>query len=500
MSKCFALVLALLCTSALPAQAEHPPIMWFQPGANAQWLRTPEGVARMMQKCRRAGVKIVVFEIEQRGYLTYPSALGPHLSGVKEWSYPKGYDLLGTGLREAHRHGLKLYIGRSYGSPQRRPDGLFRAYQLHDYVIAPDGWPSLVTQTNGKREPDWLVVYHPKFGQTTRTDDSGIEVIVVGGRVTEVRQQGNSPIPPDGYVISGSGYLRRILAEHYSVGGQVAITAYPSIIRNDLMPNGADLLNPFLPDNQAQSFRIMREALTRYRVDGIMMDYVRFLGYNTDFSDFSRRSFEEFLGQTVEHWPEDILTWQPQPKEQVMVPGPLFREWSMWRAMIVKQYFEDHRKLVHSIRPGLPFGDYVGAWYPTYNEVGVNWASDRFFPRYPWVLPGYNLTGYADNLDFLCVGLYYQHISITDAAAAGSGPVWSIEGGADLAREVVKGATPVIGTLYILVYKGKPEQFRQAVLTVRRKTDGVGIFDACYIESYGWWDLLREVLQEPIGR
>ena len=499
MCRLLALLALLVVLAAPPAQAEQPPIIWFQPGANAQWLRTPEGVARMMAKCRRAGIKIVVFDIEQRGYFTYPSRYGPHISEIKQWGYPPGYDLIKLGLREAHRRGLKLYINRAYGNPELHPEWRFEHYQLCDFAYAPDGWPLLITRSNGRRGINELVIYHPNFGKTTGTDDNGTEVVVVGDRVQEVRVQGNSPIPPDGFVLSGSGYVGRMLTEHYQAGGQVRIVSSPWIVRSDLVAGEDDMCNPFLPANKERCFRVMREALKRYPVDGIMMDFVRYLGYDTDFGDFSRASFEDFLGKRAEHWPEDILTWQRVERKQVMRPGPLFREWSMWRAMAVKQYFEDHRRLVHSLRPGLPYADYVGAWYPTYNEVGVNWASDRYYPRYDWVLPGYSMTGYAGDLSFLCVGLYYKHVTIAEAAADGSGPVWSIEGGADLAREVVKGATPVIGTLYVLLHKGNPEQFRQAVLMARRKTDGAGIFDASYIESYGWWELLREALREPLS-
>jgi hypothetical protein len=178
-----------------------------------------------------------------------------------------------------------------------------------------------------------------------------------------------------------------------------------------------------------------------------------------------------------------------------MVPGPLFGQWSMWRAMTVRQYLQDNIRMVKAIDPRLPVGDYVGGWYPVYNEVGVNWASDRYYPDYTWAPPGYNMTGYAGDLDFLCVGLYYSQVTSVEAVLRGQ-PTWkSVEGGSDLAKQVVRGATPVIGTLFVLDYKDRPEAFREAILMARRKTGTVAIFDASYLEDYGWWEVLRSALR-----
>ena len=59
-----------------------------------------------------------------------------------------------------------------------------------------------------------LVQLTPAFGSRTRTDGRGVEATVNAGVVTRLREGGNSRIPADGYVLSGSGdaasFLRRV--------------------------------------------------------------------------------------------------------------------------------------------------------------------------------------------------------------------------------------------------------------------------------------------------
>lgn len=57
-----------------------------------------------------------------------------------------------------------------------------------------------------ERNSNTVVVYNRWQGDTTGTNDSGVEVIVYDGKVINVvRGAGNSPIPPDGFVVSAHG-------------------------------------------------------------------------------------------------------------------------------------------------------------------------------------------------------------------------------------------------------------------------------------------------------
>lgn len=66
-----------------------------------------------------------------------------------------------------------------------------------------------VSGLNRPRADNELIIFTPEFHRTTLTDQTGLEVIVRRGRVTEIRdQKGSSMIPADGFVISATGTAR----------------------------------------------------------------------------------------------------------------------------------------------------------------------------------------------------------------------------------------------------------------------------------------------------
>ncbi|MDR5684050.1 MAG: phosphodiester glycosidase family protein [Armatimonadota bacterium] len=66
---------------------------------------------------------------------------------------------------------------------------------------------------NRARRADETILYTPRYDATTRTNFAGIEVVVGGGVVQQVRVgAGNSTIPADGFVLSGHGAARAALS------------------------------------------------------------------------------------------------------------------------------------------------------------------------------------------------------------------------------------------------------------------------------------------------
>lgn len=51
-----------------------------------------------------------------------------------------------------------------------------------------------------------------------------------------------------------------------------------------------------------------------------MLDRVRYDGISADFSFLSRKKFEEYIGQKVEKYPEDIFEWR-QDENKVLSEG-----------------------------------------------------------------------------------------------------------------------------------------------------------------------------------
>ena len=77
---------------------------------------------------------------------------------------------------------------------------------------------------------------------------------------------------------------------------------------------------------------------------------------------------------------------------------------------------------------------------------------------------------------------------------------YSVEGSAKIAMSVTKGVLPVYGSLYVEQYEWEsdPDQFRRAVEMVRKKTDGVMIFDLVHLERYGYWDYLEQGIRADV--
>ena len=88
-------------------------------------------------------------------------------------------------------------------------------------VFVAEEWLAQISGLNRPRLTDELIIYTPIYGSWTGTNDYGFEVTVVDGTVTNV-QIGNSPIPPNGVVLSGHGLNREVLSQ-LAVGDEVAI-------------------------------------------------------------------------------------------------------------------------------------------------------------------------------------------------------------------------------------------------------------------------------------
>lgn len=276
------------------------------------------------------------------------------------------------------------------------------------------------------------------------------------------------------------------------------------------------MLNPCDPQVQEYQLDILKEFITKYPdTDGLIFDRVRYDEMTSDFSELSRRQFEEHTGIRVENFPEDILSWYGEDGSlrEKWELGRYAKPWIEWRAGVIRAFLEKTRKALKEISPELMIGDYTGAWYPTYWQVGVNWASKEYdpsaVPEYSrWATSTYKNTGYAELLDVYMTGLYYSLITKDDVDKA-TGVVgqrseagmddsltycYSIEGGAEMAESITMGAVPVTGSIYVEQYKDDFSLFAPAVKQALRSTDGVMIFDICHLIKHGLWDDLKEAM------
>lgn len=446
MGKRFIIILLAVCIAGGCAMVERHQkreaervILWLDGTANFERLGTEEGIESVFDKARDIGVTDLVLCIKRpNGYVLYDSAYAPQLKEWQGFRRADDFEFVNTAMYHARQRGMKLHLSLNIFSEGNRTGETGRVY--YD-------------------KSEWQTVLYTPEGLVPMIDyDKGYNIFT----------------------------------------------------------------NPALPEVQEYQLTLLREAAEKYHPDGIILDRCRYHNLTSDFSDYSREQFEEYMVRTrnmskpvITNWPQDILTWKSDQYamyDRSYEPGPYFREWLEWRAGNIRQFVEKARETVKSVDSDIEFANYVGAWYPVYYELGVNWASHTFdvSREYDWATPEYKKTGFAELFDWLMVGNYFYEVTIEELQTAdtlgtrtedgmGEGrEYWySVEGSAQISMEVTKGVIPVYGSLYVVQYAdhNDPCQFRKAIETLRRITDGVMIFDLVHLEQYGYWDAFEEGLK-----
>lgn len=146
---------------------------------------------------------------------------------------------------------------------------------------------------------------------------------------------------------------------------------------------------------------------------------------------------------------------------------------------MIKEFLSRARKEVKDVNPVLKVGVYTGAWYESYYNVGVNWASDKYVPKYPWATEKYGKQGYAELLDVYMSGFYYENISDRNIR---------------MVKDVLGGAVPLTGSICVSIYRGNLNGFINNMNELQSCEGGVMIFDLSHIVHYGWWEPLKKAL------
>lgn len=203
----------------------------------------------------------------------------------------------------------------------------------------------------------------------------------------------------------------------------------------------AKFFNPVRDDVQEYVIKIL-EDLARYpQLDGIVLDRGRFDGFESDFSTYTRQKFETYIGETVQNFPNDIL---PPGTKVGQLPNPLpkhFKKWLEFRVKVIHDFVVKARTRVKAVNPEIDFGVYVGGWYSSYYDVGVNWASPNYSTssKYSWATNDYKNFGYADHMDFILIGAYAAADRVYGQSE------WTMQGFTLKAKEVTMGAAPISG-------------------------------------------------------
>lgn len=447
----------------------------------------------------RAGINTLIVDVKPlSGEVLYNSKYAPRLGEVDGKRFPKSFDLLAAIVEEGHSAGLPMHAAVNLFSEGHRRWSRGPAYDHPEWQVTM--YEAVRTATLGNQsirielvdpwEPmDAPAVYTRRSGTSVAPEAGRRYIVIEGAAVSAIVDEpaGGIRVPEDGCIIA----LPASCAAAIRPGDEVTWRAVP-VFRSaaeSMAPSFGIFVNPIGPAREYE-LRMIQEIVSGYDIDGIVFDRMRYPNLYADFSSTSREAFEAWLGRGALRWPEDVFTINDVPW-LAPIQGKYYKEWLEWRARQIRNFVEEAVELIRSIKPSVRVGVYVGSWYESYYEVGVNWGSAKFRPGYDWMTPTYDETGFAELFDYICTGCYYPLATRADARACRQPEGATVEAACQVSRQAVGDASCLYGSLYLRDYRGNPRGFNSAIEAAEQHTDGVMLFDLIYLEEYGWWPMLE---------
>lgn len=250
-------------------------------------------------------------------------------------------------------------------------------------------------------------------------------------------------------------------------------------------------LNPVNEDVQNYILSIIGD-LAKYDLDGIFLDRCRFNDLSGDFSDYTKQKFEAYIGATISNFPDDVVVPGTVAGNLPSTLPKYFKKWLEFRAKVIHDFIVKARNEVKFANPKIQFGVYVGAWYSTYYDVGVNWASPKYDPSdtYSWASVDYKKYGYADQLDFMLLGAYASADNVY-----GSGE-WTMQGFCKNAKTLLAGDVdfaggPDVGNWTIPSGTDAGQAVTNSVDACINGGNGYFVFDISSVKSNNYWLYLK---------
>lgn len=285
----------------------------------------------------------------------------------------------------------------------------------------------------------------------------------------------------------------------------------------------SSFLNPAAPEVQELTINIIKEAATKYNPDGIILDYCRYPGIYAEFSDLSKELFVQFLEEKYDDsqakfmdFPKDIVnSWKANGSNATPdATGKYFKKWLYFRAKVLRDFFAKTREELKSVAPNVDLGAYSGAWYSSYYEVGNNYASETYDPFNDeeltfssFAIPGFQETGYAEQLDLFLSGNYYKQLYLADNPATAHLKYhwWSVEGSMNGIEYITRNKVPVYSSIDVgnTAFDSEEDISKTISYMYNRSNGGVMIFDVCHVTvprynpfRKGLWDAVEAGLKQ----
>jgi uncharacterized lipoprotein YddW (UPF0748 family) len=473
-------------------------VLWIDATANIERYNSEEKIISLVEKIADSGFNTIVFDVKPiSSEMVYPSAFAPKLT---EW---KGkilgeFDPAGLMVREARINGLSIFFSMNAfcdghrlvnrGPGFARPEEQCVVYESKPIVVI--GENKYETAATLDTTKIMVSADYQKAPEPTKPDPNDSNAIPpqpipfasIGFNKFGFPLPAGASIPRGGFVLTAVGANADTLNNAVTAGGKVSWESQDSFVN---MAAAQDkqyplITSPTHPAVRTRLFNLVREAMVSYSPDGIIFDdRLRYSGLNGDFSPSARDAFESYVKQPV-NWPEDIykITYNYNGGLQKgLKPGKFYEAWLGWRALTLRQFVVDARKLVQSIKPSAQLGVYAGSWYGEYQVYGNNWASTGFNSSFWFQTPSYAETGMAKELDFLITGCYYPTPTIHDSFMEGRAIGANVEASGNLSYRAADDDTFVYAGLSLADFKENPAGLAASLQSAVHTTNGVMVFD-----------------------
>lgn len=253
----------------------------------------------------------------------------------------------------------------------------------------------------------------------------------------------------------------------------------------------AAFLNPAMPAVQDYALKMIMELVNKYDIDGLSLDYCRYPDEESDFSDFSRQAFEQYIGQKVENWPADVFSYDADGNR---VDGPLVNRWWTWRAKVISDLVHRASDSIHAAKPNVDVEYWAATWIHAIHRNGQNWASPKsqWSMAYSFGSPEYQATGFAPYLDVFAAGAYLERVHGADDNE-------SIEYAYNRADTLLHGDCKLVGSLYAINHDNNPDNpnnmYNAATMSLN-KTGNLRVFDISQIQQHGSWKAIKAAIDD----
>lgn len=253
----------------------------------------------------------------------------------------------------------------------------------------------------------------------------------------------------------------------------------------------AVFFNPARQDVRDNALLLIGELVGKYDIDGFSLDYCRYPDVESDFSNYTRNAFEQYIGEPVEHWPADVLDFD---EDGNMIEGKWSRQWWAWRAKTISDFVKKASETIHQLKPQVDVEYWAATWIHALYMSGQNWASPKSsWPMaYSFGTPEYQATGFAPYIDVFAAGAYLERVNGADDNE-------SIEYAFNRADTLLHGDCRLVGSLYVVNHDNNPDNpnnMYNAAMMSLMKTGNLRVFDISQIEKLDLWSSIEAAVND----